>query len=124
GWYVPATSEAARRYYSARQFHMWGAPSVATGIVPWSLYGKFFDWTEQSNHLPRPDNKHVAFLSLKKTLEQFVTTPIATEDRQREPRLILVAVDVKTGDTVTFDSYEKKEDAKENNLTKFYSIYG
>ena len=43
GWYVPATSEAARRYYSAKQFHTFGAPNVATGILPWSIFGKYFD---------------------------------------------------------------------------------
>jgi hypothetical protein len=26
GWYIPATAEAARRYYSAKQFHTLGAP--------------------------------------------------------------------------------------------------
>ena len=132
GWYVPATAEAARRYYSAKQFHMYGAPNVATGLIPWSIFGKFFDWTEQSNHLPRPDNKHVLYNSLKKTLEQFITTPIATEKKQEEPRFLLVTVDVKTGDAVTFDSYEKKKDAKDNvlkyetgnRLTNFYSEYG
>jgi hypothetical protein len=47
-----------------------------------------------------------------------------------------VAVDVQTGDAVTFDSYEKnkpatdangmilKDDKGNNNQTKYYSIYG
>jgi hypothetical protein len=43
GWYSPATAEAARRYYSAKQFHTFGAPNVASGIIPWSIFGKFFD---------------------------------------------------------------------------------
>jgi hypothetical protein len=34
GWYIPATSEAARRYYSAKQFHTFGAPNIASGIPP------------------------------------------------------------------------------------------
>lgn len=145
GWYIPATAEAARRYYSAKQFHTFGAPNVATGLLPWYSFGKFFDFTEQSNYLPRPDNKHILINSLKETLEQFVKTPIAAdatksnpsnkETGQREPRFLLVAVDVKTGDAVTFDSYEKRENAQDtkgnilkdsegNNLTKYYSEYG
>ena len=76
GWYIPATSEAARRYYSAKQFHTLGAFNVATGIPPWSIFGKFFDLYDRSNLLPRPDNKHFASHSLKRTLEQFANLPI------------------------------------------------
>ena len=113
GWYIPATAEAARRYYSAKQFHMLGAPNVASGIPPWSIFGKFFDLSDQSNSLPRPDNKHLPGYSLKKTLEEFVHFPIKT--REGQPRFLLVAVDVQTGDAVTFDSYEKSKPATDAN---------
>ncbi|HET6717556.1 MAG TPA: patatin-like phospholipase family protein [Nitrososphaeraceae archaeon] len=130
GWYIPSTAEAARRYYSAKQFHTFGVPDVASGIPPWSMFGKFFDLSEQSNLKPRPDNKHLIYYSLKKTLEKFVHHPIMTDKTQ--PRLLIVAVDVQTGDAVTFDSYEKNESAmnadgmilKDNNQTKYYSVYG
>jgi hypothetical protein len=105
GWYFPSTAEAARRYYSAKQFHTFGVPNVASGILPWSMFGKFFDLSEQSNFKPRPDNKHLIYYSLKKTLEKFVHSPIMTDKSQ--PRLLIVAVDVQTGDAVTFDSYKK-----------------
>ncbi len=106
GWYIPATAEAARRYYSAKQFlRTLGTPNVATGIVPWSLFGKFFDFFEKSNYMPRPDNKHIFPFSLKKTLGRFAHFPIKTSFKEKEPRLLLVTVDVKTGDAVTFDSY-------------------
>ena len=79
GWYIPATAEAARRYYSAKQFlRTLGPLNVATGIVPWSVFGKFFDFFEQSNYMPRPDNKHFVLFSLKKTLGQFAHFPIKT----------------------------------------------
>ena len=66
GWYVPVTSEAARRYYSAKQFHILGAPNVATGIPPWSAFGKYFDFTNILNLFPTPDNKHFPTTPLKK----------------------------------------------------------
>ena len=110
GWYIPATGEAARRYYSAKQFHQLslGPLHVASGISPWSLGGKFFDFSELSNWMPRPDNKHYVLFSLKRTLERFAHFPINTSADERQPRLLLVTVDVKTGDAVTFDSYIKK----------------
>jgi len=133
GWYIPSTAEAARRHYSAKQFHTLGAPNVASGIIPWSIFGKFFDITDQSNLNPRADNKHLPGYSLKNTLKHFVHSPIKTKEGQ--PRFLLVAIDVETGDAVTFDSFEKKENAKDvdgnilkdengNNKTRYYSVYG
>jgi len=104
GWYIPATGEAARRYYSAKQFLRTTGPlNVTTGILPWSAFGKFFDFFERSNYLPRPDNKHYVLFSLKRTLDRFADFPIKT--KEGEPRFLLVTVDVQTGDAVTFDSY-------------------
>ena len=106
GWYIPSTAEAARRHYSAKQFHTLGAPNVASGIIPWSIFGKFFDITDQSNFNPRADNKHLPGYSLKNTLKHFVHSPIKTKEGQ--PRFLLVTVDVQTGDAVTLDSYSKE----------------
>jgi NTE family protein len=114
GWYIPAGAEAARRYYSAKQFLRTTGPlNVTTGILPWSAFGKFFDFFEHSNYMPRPDNKHYAPFSLKRTLKQFADFPIKT--KEGEPRFLLVAVDAQTGDAVTFDSYSKE--AKYHNDT-------
>ena len=104
GWYIPATAEATRRYYSAKQFlRTFGAPNVASGIKPWAAFAKFSDFLEQSNYNPRPDNRHYVYYSLKRTLEQYADFPIKT--KEGEPRFLLVTVDVQTGDAVTFDSY-------------------
>jgi NTE family protein len=106
GWYIPATAEAARRYYSGKQIQTFGSPNVAAGLWPWSILGKFFDFTvpdNVENALPRPDNKHYVMFSLKRTLENFVDFPIKTKEGQ--PRFLLVTVDAQTGDAVTFDSY-------------------
>jgi len=114
GWYVPATSESARRYYSTKEFVTKGSPHVASGIVPWSMFGKFYDFSNQSNHLPRADNKHIDGYSLKDSLQQFVQFPIKTTEGQ--PRFLLVTVDVQTGDAITFDSYS--DEAKYHNDTR------
>jgi hypothetical protein len=87
GWYIPATAEAARRYYSAKQIETFGAPDVASGIRPWSVLGKFFDLTDPDrleNSLPRADNKHYVVFSLKKTLERFADFPIEQKKVSRD----------------------------------------
>jgi NTE family protein len=116
GWYIPATAEAARRYYSAKQIDSSGAPNVASGTYPWSTFTKFFDFSEISNIIPpRPDNKHFLLFSLKRTLEGFARFPIKTKEGQ--PRFLLVTVDVQTGDAVTFDSYSKETKYNDNKNT-------
>jgi NTE family protein len=108
GWYIPATAEAARRYYSTKQYlFTTGNWNVTTGVLDFPRsFGKFFDFFEPSNYLPRPDNKHYVLFSLKKTLERFAHFPITTKEGQ--PRFLLVTVDARTGDAVTFDSYAEQ----------------
>jgi NTE family protein len=58
-----------------------------------------------------------------KTLDNFVHFPIVTKKGQ--PRFLLVAVDVETGDAVTFDSYGKRESAKGVvDDSHYYSVSG
>jgi predicted acylesterase/phospholipase RssA len=120
--YIPATAEAARRYYSAKQIVLTGgAPNVASGLPPWSILGKFFDLTQPDlleNSLPRPDNKHFVLFSLKKTLKRFVDFPIKIDEGQ--PRFLLVTVDVQTGDAVTFDSYIDNVKYHDDKSTIYY----
>ena len=68
----------------------------------------------KSNWRPRPDNKHFVLFSLKRTLERFAHFPIKTSVKEKQPRLLLVTVDVKTGDAVTFDSYSKEAKYHDN----------
>jgi len=63
---------------------------------------------DQPNYMPRSDNNHFVLFSLKRTLERFAYFPIKTSSEGKQPRLLLVTVDVKTGDAVTFDSYSKE----------------
>jgi NTE family protein len=118
GWYVPATAEAARRYYSAKQFENWGTLNVATGIIPWSIFGRFYDFNDRANSRPRVDNKHFVLFSLKETLKRLGYFPIRIEKdkqiRESQPRFLLVTIDVKTGDAVTFDSYSEETNYNDN----------
>jgi NTE family protein len=110
-----ATGEAARRYYSAKEFLLHGAPnffSKPTRVndnrflddifpLPGNIWYKY-------NNKPLID-------SIKKFVSKF---PIATE--AGEPRLLLVSVDVKTGTTITFDSYSTSSEGNGVHQTREY----
>ena len=89
-----ATGEAARRYYSAKEFAIVGVPTVFSPLIP-QVDTKFFD----------PQNIWYRFDSgpLKRSLERFAKFPIATSFNEKvsltQPRLILVSVDVVEGDS-------------------------
>jgi NTE family protein len=93
-----ATSEAARRYYSTREFMFRGVSTVfrPKKSVP---DGRFLD----------PLNTWFQYNSepLKESLEKFAHFPIATSFENNEPRLLLTSVDVQEGIPVVFDSYPK-----------------
>ena len=99
-----ATGEAARRYYSAKEFVITGVPNVFSPPIP-ARDNRFFDylwntWYRFSNE------------PLRKSLERFAKFPIATAFEENQPRLILVAVDVADGVPVTFDSYAKEDGSR------------
>ena len=105
-----ATPEAARRYYSAKEFAYYG---VSNAFIPnRPVYdGKFLDtdnvWYRYSNE------------PLKKSLERFVKFPIATTEEADQPRLLLVAVDVAEGIPVTFDSHADEDGSRKSEYGQF-----
>ena len=105
-----ASEEAARRYYSVKEFLKSGADKVYSPILPPREDEKFFD----------PANKRVLYdkQPLQKSIEKFVKFPIATDYEKGEPRLLVVSVDAAEGTTVTFDSYEKDKDRNGNEVRK------
>ena len=107
-----ASGEAARRYYSAKEFAMFGVPSVFYPHGP-THDNKFFDsdniWYRYSNE------------PLKRSLERFAKFPIATTKEDDQPRLLLVAVDVADGISVTFDSYPKEDGTRKTEYGRFLS---
>lgn len=111
-----ATAEAARRYYSAKEFSIMGVPNVFSPRIP-MLDAKFWDlcgntWYRFSNE------------PLKRSLEKFAKFPIATSFEDNQPRLILVAVDVADGLPVTFDSYPKADGSRKTEYGRYISQEG
>ena len=105
-----ASEEAARRYWSTREF-------VFKGKKVFSLKDikdddKFFDDHNLAKWVLLNDEP------LQKQLETFGAFPIKSRFDRGEPRLLVTAVDIAEGVTVTFDSY-KKSDGKRK--TVYYS---
>ena len=106
-----ATGEAARRYYSAKEFAITGVPNVFSPPRP-ARDSRFFDflwntWYRFSNE------------PLRKSLEKFAKFPIATAFEEDQPRLILVSVDVADGVPVTFDSYAKEDGSRKTEYGRY-----
>ena len=108
---VVATSESARRYYNTKQFIFNGVPNVFRPSQ--SLMDKTF--LDPSNVWYIYSNE-----PLKRSLEKFAKFPIATSYEKKEPRLLLVAIDIQEGSTVVFDSYEKADGSRKTE----YGCYG
>ena len=100
-----AKGEAARRYYSSKEFAITGVPNVFSPPRPESDM-KFFD---PLNSWFKYDNQ-----PLKKSLEKFAKFPIATSSEINQPRLLLVTVDVMASLPVVFDSYVKESGIRES----------
>jgi hypothetical protein len=56
---------------------------------------------------------------LKESLEKFAKFPISTSFDNGEPRLLLVAVDVKEAAPVVFDSYEKEDGTRKSEYGRY-----
>ena len=106
-----ATGEAARRYYSAKEFAVAGVPNVFSPPIP-VRDNRFFDFIWNSWY--RFSNE-----PLRKSLEKFAKFPIATAFEENQPRLILVAVDVAKGAPVTFDSYAKEDGSRKTEYGRY-----
>jgi len=100
-----ATGEAARRFYSTKEYILSGAPKVFSKekIV---YDNKFFnDFPSIPNNTWfRYDNR-----PLKESIKQYAKFPIATSFDKKQPRLIIITVDVEEAEIVAFDSYVKKD---------------
>jgi len=112
-----ASGEAARRYYSSKEFELYGVSKVFSPLPP-LMDSKFLD---PQNTWFRYDSK-----PLKRSLEKFARFPIATsfDANQRQPRLLLVSVDVQEGMTVVFDSYVKDDGQRKSEYGEYGSESG
>lgn len=108
-----ASPEAARRYYSVKEYLKYGTPNVFSPLPP-----------EPDPKFADQDNTWIAHDSspLQNTIERYSKDEnkeklsIATSWRNREPRLLVISVDVAEGKTVAFDSYHTKAEDPENSL--------
>jgi len=109
-----ASPEAARRYYSVKEYLKYGTPNVFLPLPP-----------EPDSKFADQDNTWVAhdISPLQNTIERYSKDEnnkeklsIATSWRNREPRLLVISVDVAEGKTVAFDSYHTKAEDPENSL--------
>jgi NTE family protein len=95
-----ASGEEAIKHYSAKKFSVFGIKNVFQPVIP-LVDSKFLDL---QNTWSRYDNT-----PLKESLEKYAKFPIATSFHLKQPRLLLVSVDVEKGIPVIFDSYEKED---------------
>ena len=103
-----ATGEAARRYYSAKEFIINGCPNVFSSALP-KFDPKFLDnYVLPYNLIPNIWYRYNNY-PLKETIKRLIHFPLATNLDEKQPRLLLVSVDAQEGETVTFDSYMKPE---------------
>jgi NTE family protein len=100
-----ASQEAARRYYSVKEFLKSGVEKVFKPIYPPIVDKRFCD---SQNPWLVYDNQ-----PLRKSIEEFAKFPIATSFEKGEPRLLVISVDAAEGTTVTFDSYENEQGRRE-----------
>ena len=100
-----ASQEAARRYYSVKEFLKSGVEKVFKPIYPPIVDKRFCD---SQNQWLVYDNQ-----PLRKSIERFAKFPIATSFEKGEPRLLVISVDAAEGTTVTFDSYENEQGRRE-----------
>ncbi|MFL6413447.1 MAG: patatin-like phospholipase family protein [Nitrososphaeraceae archaeon] len=100
-----ASKEAARRYYSVKEFLKSGVEKVFKPIHPPIADNRFCD---SQNQWLVYDNQ-----PLRNSIEKFAKLPIATSYEKGEPRLLVISVDAAEGTTVTFDSYEKEQGRRE-----------
>jgi NTE family protein len=113
-----ASEEGLRKYYSVKEYFMHGIPRVCTPPLIRHLDKKFGDqrdnlWLHRSiqplentimRHSKSDDEND------GDDIKKFM---ISTSWEKKQPRLLVCAVDVSEGNTVTFDSYYREEEFKD-----------
>ena len=122
GWDIPASAESARRYWTTRTL---GAPNVAAAIPRYDFkYGDIssgFRFRGEQSRLPFW--MILPTFSLKESCQNYIKFPIKTEysEKRSEPLFLLVSVDVQSGNTVSFDSYNTKTEYDDYDEWKDYN---
>lgn len=123
-----ATPEAARRYYCSKEYLYSGADNVFS-LLPREHDNRFFDnmfppsniWYRYSNQPLRASIEK--FSNLKSIATTYHNGSRSTQSSEKNeivgPRLLVVAVDVEKGQDVTFDSYNKKDNARKSDYQEY-----
>jgi NTE family protein len=111
---IPASGEAARRYYSVKQLQQFGAWNVFLPLFPFPLDNKFFNYSPSNTHLFWPRYTNVPLREIISSFSYWMNNQnghIKTkfDKDSHQPRLLVVSIDVAAGATVTFDSYENTD---------------
>lgn len=106
------SEESFRRYLSFLQFT--AIPPGTPNVLSSGIFQPDFKFLNPFNNLMRYDNSPLV-RTIRNGYWDDTNNPVLTNEGQ--PRLLLVAVDVQDSDTVTFDSYPKKNNQR-------MSIYG
>lgn len=106
-----ASSEAARRYYSTKELLFTGTKNVFSSPT-YISDNKYFDnfGFPINNGWYRYNNQPLQALIRK--YWNYERHPLKTSFGSKEPRLLLVTVDVENGETITFDSYARLQKNK------------
>jgi predicted acylesterase/phospholipase RssA len=113
-----ASEEALRKYYSVKEYFIHGIPRVCTPPLIRHLDTKFGDqrdnlWFHHSNQpLENTIMRYSKGDSDDDGDDDIKNFKISTSWEKKQPRLLIVCVDVAKGKTVTFDSYHRDEDSK------------
>lgn len=114
-----ASTEAARKHYSVKDYLRYGAPNVfyphvpgfdfkfGDSVDPWFIYDSYPLEATIKRYSKDKDG-------VKK--DDDVGLRISTSWQQREPRLLVISVDVVKGKTITFYSYHTEKDDSANPL--------
>jgi NTE family protein len=110
---VSVSEEALRKYYSVKEYLIHGTPRVCTPGYIRKLDEKFGDQKDNSwfHHSSKPLEDTIVKYSKEKDNKKM---KIATSWDKKQPRLLVVSVDVAEGKTVTFDSYHKEAEDPKN----------
>jgi NTE family protein len=109
------SEEAARKYYSVKEYYKHGTPNVCTPPFLTGLDTKFGDQVDNLwfHHTSEPLEKTIIKYSQDEGNKKM---KIATSWEKKQPRLLIVAVDVTEGRTMTFDSYHREAEDPKNPL--------
>jgi NTE family protein len=116
-----ASPEAVRKYYSVKQYFVTGAPNFFCPKKPAETDSRFQDNGVYGNswqvYSSTPLEQTIRRYSKAKSDEKKDDDlRIATSWDKRQPRLLVISLDVADGKTVAFDSYHREDEDPGNSL--------